>query len=67
LLQSATLPFVGNISQRPPIFSAIKKDGKRAYESARAGEVIEMEARPVHISEFALTEVNMPDVQFRVV
>jgi tRNA pseudouridine55 synthase len=67
LLAEATLPFVGNISQRPPIFSAIKKDGKRAYESARAGEVIEMEARPVHISEFALTEVNMPDVQFRVV
>jgi tRNA pseudouridine55 synthase len=53
--------------QVPPIHSAIKKDGKRAYDLARAGKEIVMEARAVIIGEFEITAVNLPEVHFRVV
>lgn len=49
----AALPdFTGTISQIPPIYSAIKKDGKRAYKSARGGEIVELDPRQVTIHEF---------------
>jgi len=51
--------FVGEILQRPPAFSAIKVDGARAYDLARAGEMVELAARPVQIASLALTA--MPD------
>jgi tRNA pseudouridine55 synthase len=53
----ALLPrFVGEILQTPPAFSAIKIDGERAYDLARAGEAVELEARPVRIDRFTLLE-----------
>ena len=52
--------------QLPPIHSAIKKDGKRAYEYARAGKEIKLDARPVQITEFEITAINLPEVHFRV-
>jgi tRNA pseudouridine55 synthase len=53
----AVLPrFVGTIQQRPPAFSAIKIDGQRAYDLARAGEAVELAARPVTISEIVVVE-----------
>lgn len=56
----ALLPsFVGEILQAPPAFSAVKIDGNRAYDLARAGETVELEPRPVQID--ALTLVEMPD------
>ena len=56
----ALLPrFIGEILQTPPAFSAIKIDGERAYDLARAGEAVELEARPVCIDALAL--VGMPD------
>jgi len=51
--------FVGEILQRPPAFSAIKVDGARAYDLARAGEMVELAARPVQIASLTLTA--MPD------
>ena len=47
LLQETTKQFIGDIQQKPPIFSAIKKDGKRLYELARKGETTEINARTV--------------------
>lgn len=67
LLQETTKQFIGTIDQFPPIFSAIKKDGKRLYEFARAGETVEIKSRSVSISEFELTRVALPEVDFRVV
>ena len=51
--------FTGEIMQTPPAFSAIKVDGNRAYDLARAGEVVELAARPVQID--ALTLIDTPD------
>jgi tRNA pseudouridine55 synthase len=67
LIQKATQQFIGNIEQKPPIFSAIKKQGKRLYELARAGETIEIKSRKVTISEFEITNIDIPNIEFRVV
>lgn len=67
LLQETTKQFIGEIQQKPPIFSAIKKDGKRLYELARKGETTEINARTVTISEFEITKINLPEIEFRVV
>jgi tRNA pseudouridine55 synthase len=64
---AAASGFVGEILQKPPIFSALKKDGKRMYELARKGEDIEMPSRPVHIGEFEITAIRELEVAFRVV
>ena len=63
----ATFEFIGEIDQVPPVFSALKKDGKRLYEYARNGEEIEIPSRKVEITEFEITEVRFPEVDFRVV
>jgi tRNA pseudouridine55 synthase len=67
LLKETTKQFIGDIQQKPPIFSAIKKDGKRLYELARKGETTEINARTVTINEFEITNVDLPKVEFRVV
>ena len=67
LLYETTKQFIGDIQQRPPIFSAIKKDGKRLYELARKGETTEINARTVSITEFEITKIDLPEVEFRVV
>jgi tRNA pseudouridine55 synthase len=66
-LQQAAQSFTGAILQTPPIHSAIKKEGKRVYELARAGKEVKLEPRPITISEFEITEVALPVVHFRVV
>lgn len=58
--------FKGNILQYPPQHSAIKKDGKRLYESARQGIVVEVEPRPITIYEFDIVNIDLPVVHFRV-
>jgi len=58
--------FVGEIDQKPPVFSAIKKDGKRLYEHARAGEEVEIQSRKTTIYEFAITRIALPKIDFRV-
>ena len=67
LVQNAILGFIGEIQQRPPMFSALKKDGKRLYEYARAGKNVEIKTRTATISEFEITRFHLPEVQFRVV
>lgn len=67
LLNEITHQFLGEIDQKPPIFSAIKKDGKRLYELARKGQTTEISARKVTIFEFEMTKIDLPKVEFRVV
>ena len=66
-IQAATEPFTGTIQQLPPAHSAIKKDGKRLYELARAGKEVILEPRTVTIKEFELTRIEGHEVDFRVV
>ena len=67
LIHQTTQQFVGEIEQYPPIFSAIRKEGKRLYEFARAGETVEIKSRKVTISEFEITNIDELKVNFRVV
>lgn len=67
LIKETTKQFIGDIQQYPPVFSAIKKDGKRLYEFARAGEDVEIKPRMVNISEFEITNISGLEVEFRVV
>ena len=67
ILIKTTSKFLGEIDQKPPIFSAIKKDGKRLYELARKGETTEIKSRKVTISELELTKIALPEVNFKVV
>jgi tRNA pseudouridine55 synthase len=66
-IKEATKKFIGEIEQKPPIFSAIKKDGKRLYELARKGETTEIKPRKVTVLEFEITNIKMPNVDFRIV
>ena len=58
--------FVGQIEQVPPIFSAVKLAGRRAYELAREGSEAPIAAKQVTIHEFELTRIELPDMDFRV-
>src|SRR5690554_522587 len=64
---AATQQFTGKIQQQPPIFSALKKEGKKLYEFARKGEAVDIPSRTVTISEFEITKIDLPRVDFRVV
>lgn len=66
-IHEATKNFLGEISQVPPVFSALKKDGKRLYEYARNGEDVEIPSRNVSISVFDIPKIEMPKIDFRVV
>jgi tRNA pseudouridine55 synthase len=66
LIRETAEKFIGEQMQFPPVYSAIKKDGKRLYESARAGIEVELTARKVVITEFEITAIEMPLVHFRI-
>ncbi len=66
-IMDAAKKFTGVIQQIPPIHSAIKVDGKRAYSLARKGKEPELKAREVTVSVFEITEINLPVVTFRIV
>jgi tRNA pseudouridine55 synthase len=66
-IRDAVKELTGDILQVPPIHSAIKKDGKRSYDLARAGKEVVLDARAVVVSEFEIIAMNIPEVQFRVV
>jgi tRNA pseudouridine55 synthase len=66
LIWETTKQFVGEIDQKPPVFSAIKKDGIRLYEHARAGEEVEILSRKITIHEFEITRIALPEIDFRV-
>ena len=67
LIELARKNFLGVIEQIPPVFSAIKIDGKAAYKNARKGKEVEMKARQIEIKEFELTKTVLPEIDFRVV
>ncbi len=67
MIEETASQFLGEIEQRPPIFSALKKDGKRLYEYAREGKEVEIKTRKVTVSQFEITAIKMPEVHFRVV
>ncbi|MDB5000184.1 MAG: tRNA pseudouridine(55) synthase [Mucilaginibacter sp.] len=66
-IKAACTQFIGDIQQYPPAHSAIKIDGERLYEKARRGEDVELRLRNVTISEFEITRIELPEVDFRVV
>jgi hypothetical protein len=67
LMEDARKQFVGHISQIPPLFSAIKVKGKRAYEAAREGKTLELKPREIEIKEFEIDSLNFPEISFRVI
>jgi len=67
MITAAALSLSGDIMQVPPMFSAIKVDGKRAYESARKDVDLKLAARPVNIAAFEITRIALPEVDFRIV
>lgn len=66
-IRAACAQFTGDIQQYPPAHSAIKIDGERLYEKARRGEEVELRLRNVTISEFEITGITLPEINFRVV
>ena len=66
LIKETTHQFTGEIYQKPPIFSALKRGGERLYEKARRGESIEIEARKVSINSFDITAIEIPKVSFEI-
>lgn len=59
--------FTGHIMQVPPVFSAVKVDGKRAYKYARKGAEVELKAKPLVIEELELLSYALPDITLRIV
>ena len=58
--------FEGKIMQKPPIFSALKREGKRLYQHAREGTNIKVKAREVEVEKFEITDINIPFLEFKV-
>ena len=67
LLLLTAKSFLGFQQQVPPIYSAVKINGKRAYELAREGLEAEINSREIEIKEFELTQINLPFVDFRII
>ena len=66
MIQEAAASFVGEQMQVPPVFSAVKVDGKRAYESARKGKEVKLEPKPIQIFAFEVTSINLPTISFQI-
>mgnify|MGYP005721883333 FL=1 len=66
ILRETTKQFVGEIDQYPPLYSAIKKDGKRLYEYARLGQDIDIKPRKIFIESFNITKFQNQKVDFEV-
>jgi tRNA pseudouridine55 synthase len=65
-IHKETLNFLGDVEQIPPAFSAIKINGQRAYALARSGQEVEMKKRVIHIYDFKITRIEMPEIDFEV-
>ncbi len=63
----ASQKFIGEIDQTPPIYSAVKVGGKRAYKEARKGVKVEIKSRTVQIESFEITHMALPEVSFKIV
>ncbi len=67
LLEKAIQKFIGNIDQIPPIFSAVKVNGKRAFNYARNGEDVKLQPKKIVIREIVIESFNLPEVKLRIV
>lgn len=65
-IEQAAKHYAGDIMQTPPMFSALKREGRRLYELARKGEQIDLAPRPVKIYAFDIIEVKLPEIRFAV-
>ena len=65
-LKETAEKFLGSIEQKPPIYSAVKYEGKRAYEYARKGKHVELKSKKISIELFEITSINMPEVEFKI-
>ncbi len=66
LINETTRNFIGEIKQYPPIFSAIKKDGKRLYQYARAGKEVDIKSRQISVDEFKITNIRGLEIDFKI-
>ena len=66
LILNTAKKFIGKILQKPPIFSAVKKDGVRLYKLARKGVNVKVEKREITIHDFTITSINFPEIEFSV-
>jgi len=66
-LQAAAQKFMGIIAQTPPIYSAVKVNGERAYKLARRGEEAEIKSKNIEIKTFELTRIELPEIDFKVI
>ena len=67
MVEDVLKSFIGDIAQRPPLFSACKVDGKRAYDLARKGSEMQLEPKQIRIDSIDLIEYNLPKIKIRVV
>jgi len=67
MIRETVKQFTGTIQQTPPIYSAIRIDGRRAYKIARSGNTADIKSKEITISEFEITRIALPEVDFRVV
>jgi len=65
-LHQAAQHFIGEIEQVPPIYSAVKIEGKRAFDYARKNKIVKLTPRKVTINDFTLLNINLPDIDFSV-
>lgn len=66
MVENTLKQFIGEIAQRPPLFSACKVDGKRAYDLARKGSDIQLEPKQIRIDNIELLEFDLPKIRIRV-
>lgn len=66
LINKTTQNFIGEIKQYPPIFSAIKKDGKRLYQYARSGKEVDIKSRQISVDEFKITNIRGLEIDFKI-
>ncbi len=64
IVRGATAKFLGDQTQLPPMFSAVKKGGKRLYDLAREGKEVEVEPRHIIIESFTITAIDLPNISF---
>ena len=66
MVENTLKQFIGDIAQRPPLFSACKVDGKRAYDLARKGSDMQLEPKQIRIDNIELLEFDLPKIRIRV-
>jgi tRNA pseudouridine55 synthase len=67
LIHSTCKEFEGKIMQKPPIYSALKREGKRLYQHAREGTTVKIESREVEVQSLKITSIQMPTITFEVI